>query len=323
MERLGVRFDMKALDPVRYGGNAWRVFWEAVGPEGLPHGTELWEGDTAATLSGDEQVYCIAIGSADASLLSGVRGVLEASRGFRAVAAEPAFTGSAELAAEPLVRTGRFEHGQIGGEGAINARGELAELRRRCAPAEPETVRPAAGPRRTSPRSAGLPDVATLDELAEVLGERFPGRMTPLRIVLTPEELADVAEHCDDWFALYWKVDTATVAELATFVTFTPREPGGDQIPLHGLLRFPSARDARAYCEREQIGPDEWGVRGALAAHFVGFGTTLPAAGRPEELGHRRISAAELWPLLERRRRELGLTAAEAGGRRPWWRFWG
>ena len=73
---LGVRFDIDKIDSIAYGFACWRVFWRAIDPEGMA-GVQLYEGDTAATLAGEERVYCIGIQSAGRSTLVAIRAALE------------------------------------------------------------------------------------------------------------------------------------------------------------------------------------------------------------------------------------------------------
>ncbi len=59
---LGIRFDIGKIESAGYGLECWKVIWRAVEPEkvGITH---WFEGDSAATLEGRENVYCIAVQS--------------------------------------------------------------------------------------------------------------------------------------------------------------------------------------------------------------------------------------------------------------------
>ena len=106
---LGLRFDIGKVGEGggAYGFEAWKVFWHAVDPTRL--GTALlYEGDTAATLSGTENVFCIAV-QADEGVLREVRTTLERSDEFRRAAASPAFVEGGELISEPLPGAGKVD----------------------------------------------------------------------------------------------------------------------------------------------------------------------------------------------------------------------
>jgi len=111
---LGVRFDIGKVDSGTYGLECWRVFWGAIDPSQLA-GSILYEGDTAATLGGSENVFCIAVRTADRAALQRARELLERSPEFqRVAAASPEFIDEDRLAGEPLPEAGR-----------ITTRGEL------------------------------------------------------------------------------------------------------------------------------------------------------------------------------------------------------
>lgn len=107
---LGVRFDIDKVDSGAYGFECWKVFWGAVDPATLS-GSLLYEGDTAATLDGRENVYVIAVQKGDLGVLQQVRANLEQSLQFFEIAASPAFVDEGELSDEPLPQTGRIEAG--------------------------------------------------------------------------------------------------------------------------------------------------------------------------------------------------------------------
>lgn len=116
---LGIRFDIDRIESVTgsgaYGFEAWKALWRELDREDLA-GTQLFEGDTAATLSGEENVYCIALlmshGDRDA-----MRARLEASPALRKVTASPMFVEGPLLGREPLVPAGRVEWGGTVQEG--------------------------------------------------------------------------------------------------------------------------------------------------------------------------------------------------------------
>ena len=125
---LGIRFDIDKVDSADYGTACWKVFWRAVDTARLA-GATLYEGDSAATLGGRENVYCLAVQTVDGANLAAIRAALEADPGYLQVAAQPKFIEVAALAREPLP-----EAGQVDASGALsggyNARYALEAVRR-------------------------------------------------------------------------------------------------------------------------------------------------------------------------------------------------
>jgi sugar lactone lactonase YvrE len=125
---LGIRFDIDKVDSADYGTACWKVFWRAVDTARLA-GATLYEGDSAATLGGRENVYCLALQTIDGANLSAIRAALESDPGYLQVAAQPKFIEVAALAREPLP-----EAGQVDASGALsggyNARYALEAVRR-------------------------------------------------------------------------------------------------------------------------------------------------------------------------------------------------
>jgi ankyrin repeat protein len=108
---LGVRFDIAKVEEVEslfYGRHCWEVLFRAVP---LPElgGAELFEGDTGATLRGEEYVYALVLQCPDQGLLASVKSRLEESAEFRSVAAEPRFVEGRALDGEPLPDAGRVD----------------------------------------------------------------------------------------------------------------------------------------------------------------------------------------------------------------------
>jgi hypothetical protein len=125
---LGVRFDIAKVGSGYYVSECWKIFWEAV-PAAKIKNSQLSEGDTRATLNGEENVYCIALQNSEASTLASVKDSLLASKRFLKVAAMPSFVGEGQLADEPLVRAGFVEcNGTISGESPV-AQPALDEVR--------------------------------------------------------------------------------------------------------------------------------------------------------------------------------------------------
>lgn len=129
MKKLGILFNIDKLDSANYGYIAWEIFWRAVGAESLGEGVRLFEGDTAATLNGKEQVYCLVI-QADENTIKEIRSKLEASDEFYSTASQQLFLDSDRVDLEPLPEVGYIEKGQIVGENAFNPRAALAKIKR-------------------------------------------------------------------------------------------------------------------------------------------------------------------------------------------------
>jgi hypothetical protein len=103
---LEIRFDISKIDSAAYGIEAWKIFWQAIDIQKLPISL-LFEGDTMATLKGDENVFCIAIQNMDPGVLDAVRDALLASADFLKVCAPRAL--SKGFSGEPLVSSGRVD----------------------------------------------------------------------------------------------------------------------------------------------------------------------------------------------------------------------
>jgi len=105
---LGIRFDIEKVEGGSYGFEAWKVFWSAIDPREIPS-SNLFEGDTNATLGGRENVFCIAIQRAETKDLARIKAVLSQDQKFIEVAASPMFTEGNACALEPLPDAGRID----------------------------------------------------------------------------------------------------------------------------------------------------------------------------------------------------------------------
>lgn len=125
---LGIRFAVDRVDSADYGDACWRIFWRAIDATRVA-GATLYEGDSAATAAGRENVYCLAVQTANAADLAAIRATLEADPGYLRVAAAPMFIEAPALAREPLP-----EAGQVDASGALsggyNARHALEAVKR-------------------------------------------------------------------------------------------------------------------------------------------------------------------------------------------------
>ena len=117
---LGVRFDIGKIESSVYGYECWKALWSAVDPAELA-GAMLFEGDTAATLSGSENVFCVVFQHLDASVLENAKAKFAASPAVARIAAMPMFVEGDEVVREPLVDTGILDHaGNLGGRPGFN-----------------------------------------------------------------------------------------------------------------------------------------------------------------------------------------------------------
>ena len=127
MPTLGMRFDVNRIDSGSYGIACWTIFWQAVDPVTL-NGSVLYEGDTTASMTGRENVFCIAVQHEEESVLRAVKSALTNDPKFTAVCAPPRFVEGAECAREPLVMAGKVSGGEIIGD-ACNSRPALEAVR--------------------------------------------------------------------------------------------------------------------------------------------------------------------------------------------------
>ena len=104
---LGIRFNIDEVDDNSYGEACWKVFWRAVDVKKLS-GALLFEGDTFATLRGQENVYCLAI-QCNVNILREIQAALESSAEFQKIAALPAFILNELVLREPLLDAGRVD----------------------------------------------------------------------------------------------------------------------------------------------------------------------------------------------------------------------
>lgn len=144
MTAIGVRFSIdeieRVYDTAGYGSACWEVFWRAVDIHKLA-GTMLFEGDTAATLSGRENVYCLGVQSVDGNVAGLIRLALSSSTAFAEVAASPPLIDGAALNGEPLPEAGTVSAtGELLGS-AYNSRPGLERAQAAApAPAPPPPV---------------------------------------------------------------------------------------------------------------------------------------------------------------------------------------
>lgn len=136
---LGIRFDVDLVNAGSYGEACWRIFWQAIDPKQVA-GATLFEGDTDASMRGDENVFCLAIQTSNSGALGAVRSILGNEPAFNAVCSPPRFVENDACTGEPLVRVANISaDGTLIGD-AWNARPALEAARKSTRPAEGHQV---------------------------------------------------------------------------------------------------------------------------------------------------------------------------------------
>jgi len=305
---VGIRFDLSEIKSSSYGVECWKVFWRAVDVTKLG-GASLFEGDTAATLKGTENVYCIAVLSPDESVLTTVRDALGQSAEFRALAATPTFVDRNRLATEPLPIAGSVDHaGNLAGN-AWNPRmalGDVLREQRQAAQVDeaPGTTVPLR-PKPASSRTANLPDVSSLEGVRQLLLTSF-GETKKRQFWVTPEELCDIVEHYSDLLQVQWEEASCGLSTDMTYVALFPKGKQGGGIRLIGLFPFGSESDARDYCHDKSENYSDlfgqleslYGIQGRFALNF----SSGAISSAPSHKKDREIEASELWQKIHKRR---------------------
>jgi len=135
---LGIRFDIEKVGGGSYGFEAWKIFWTAIDPEAI-RSSSLFEGDTDATLKGQENVFCIAIQCAESKDIVRVKAVLEENDKFVQVAARPKFAEGNACVFEPLPDAGRIDATASLVGRAYESRAALDSVRKERAAAAPKS----------------------------------------------------------------------------------------------------------------------------------------------------------------------------------------
>jgi hypothetical protein len=118
MAKLGILFDIGDLGEGLYGKAAYDVLFDAVDPRRLAR-CGFRDGDTASTLRGKEDRFCIAIESPDAVMIAYVRERVGDCRAKGLAPPSDRFLGEEAVKNEPLVAAGR-----IGPDGIFAAEGD-------------------------------------------------------------------------------------------------------------------------------------------------------------------------------------------------------
>ncbi len=107
--RLGILFDIDALDGGFYGFKAYKLLFRVVDLPALA-GCTLLDGDTSATLRGERRDYCIAVDAPAAEQLEKVRLALLRSGAAGLRPAGSRFVDDAAVGREPLVLAARVTY---------------------------------------------------------------------------------------------------------------------------------------------------------------------------------------------------------------------
>ncbi|MDP1890840.1 MAG: hypothetical protein Q8K55_08085 [Gemmatimonadaceae bacterium] len=102
MSTIGILFDIEALGGGLYGYEAYKALFETIDTRLFPSST-LADGDTAATLTGGDNHYCIAVTCGDPSAIARVRDAVARAQAAGALPAFVRFIDGDAVAREPLV----------------------------------------------------------------------------------------------------------------------------------------------------------------------------------------------------------------------------
>lgn len=112
---LGIRFDIEKLEAYGqtglYGKTAWKLLSQIIDLSILPSNSFLFEGDTSATLSGKEYVFCIVIQSPKSEDLARIREIVDCDQRYWQVAASLRFVDDNSIYSEPFPVSAKVEDG--------------------------------------------------------------------------------------------------------------------------------------------------------------------------------------------------------------------
>ena len=255
MPTIGVRFDIEKSGSGYYGFACWEVFWQAINPEEIGVAS-LYEGDTAATLNGRENVFCIAVQSLDSDATAKVKAALTRSEAFKRVCANPMFVEGSSCAAEPLPDAGKIDaEGNLVGDAGASRSALGAVKKKRTTRSEAAAEVPIPG--RVEPaseRTRTLPAISSFEELGKFIDKQFgtkeyEGRYGAFTACwMTPEELCDVVERYADMILVSLDEYSCGASEDMCLVRlFEKTPPGRRPIGFTGLYPFASVSDARSF----------------------------------------------------------------------------
>ncbi len=313
MPAIGVRFDLNRVASGNHELACWKIFWRAIDPESLVD-ANLYEGSSAATLAGEENVFCLAIQAGTPGEIDRVRTAMAASREFQAVCASPMFVEGQLCVRERLPDAGKVDaYGDIVGRGRAChlALAAVQEERQGGAPEEPWTA-PSGPPRQkpASERTRLLPKLGSFEDLRNFLATTFTPRQFPAAggamYWVTPEELCDIVEaYAGLLMVEFREYACAASKDMCTVSLFEKHPPGTWPIEFNGLFPFASAADARRIGaawrtapEYANVLPKLAGIRGRYQTNFckgeeISRSEILPA--------ERRTPPALLWSRIGER----------------------
>lgn len=332
MPAIGVRFDINRVAGGNHELACWKIFWRAIDPEALLD-ANLYEGSSDATLSGQENVFCLAIQGANFGIVDRVKAALAASGEFQAVCASPMFVEGPLCVRERLPDAGKVDaYGDIMGRSRASHLALAAVQEERLAGAAAEPATELSGPPRQKPaseRTRLLPKLASFEDLRKFLATSFTPRQFPpnggAMYWVTPEELCDIVEaYAGLTVVEFREYACAASQDMCAVSLFEKHPPGTWPIEFTGLFPFASAAEARRIGAAWRTAPDYAsalpklaGIRGRYQMNFckgeeISRSEILPAERRtPPGLLWSRISER-----LERVQAALNREAEEHERRR-------
>ncbi len=342
MPTIGIRFDIEKAGGSYYGFACWKVFWQAITPQEIGVAS-LCEGDTAATLNGRENVFCIAVQSLDSRATAKIKAALTQSEAFNRVCANPKFVEGSSCAAEPLPDAGRIdaEGNLVGDAGASRSALGAVKKERMTASEVAEEARVPERAKPASERTRTLPAISSFEELGTFIGKQFGTKEYKYGCWITPEELCDIVEKYADMILVSLNEYSCGASEdMCRVQLFEKTPPGTGPIGFTGLYPFASVSDARSFGQDYQSVPEYAkalprlaDVRGRYHFNFTRDGSAenwLREPFDPKE----GIPPESLWARLYQRKRRFldDLPDAEKPNdsqpealplaKRKWWQFW-
>jgi hypothetical protein len=342
MPNIGVRFDIDKAGGGYYGFTCWKTLWRAISPEEIGVAS-LYEGDTAATLNGQERVFCIAVQSMNAGAIQKVKEALNRDEAFRGVCATRMFVEGSSCAAEPLPDAGRIDADDnlVGDAGASrSALGAVKKERTTAIEASvgvksPERTKPASG------RTKALPAISSFNELGAFLAKRFSPPEYADGCWITPEELCDVVENYADLILVsYDEYSCGASEDMCCVRLYEKTPPGRRPIGFTGLYPFASLSDARSFGEDwrsvpayAKAMPRLADVRGKYHFNFSRGGSAENSLSEPFD-ANESIVPDSLWGRLYQRKarflkelpdtetRESSESEGLASTQKKKWPFW-
>lgn len=115
MPTLLLRFDIDKIDYGFYGAKCYEILFNSI-PAPMLDGIWFYDGDSRATLNGNEYVYVIALQSQSPASLAIILKQIEHNESFNAVSANNPTILCPDGSSEPLVLSGLMRNGVLSGE---------------------------------------------------------------------------------------------------------------------------------------------------------------------------------------------------------------